>query len=109
MTALSIAVQRMPPSRVPSAFIAGHFDALAARVDADAPGGWPGYAAALCSDADRETVASFWQGRVAKYAGGERNLEQALEAIGSCSRLRARERASVGAFLARYGTVAPPR
>jgi hypothetical protein len=79
---------------------------LAARVDADAPGGWPGYAADLCSDADRDGVATFWQSRVASYAGGERNLAQTLESIASCSRLRVRERASVDGFLARYGTAA---
>ena len=106
MTALGISVQRTPPSPVPHVFIAEHFDALAARVDADAPGGWPGYASALCSDVDRDAVAAFWKSRVASYAGAERNLAQTLEAIASCSRLRARERASVEAFLARYGTQA---
>jgi len=107
MTALGISASRMPPSRVPHAFIAEHFDALAARVDADAPGGWPGYAAELCSESDRDAVAAFWQSRVASYAGGERNLAQTLEAIASCARLRARERASVEAFLAPYGTSVP--
>ena len=109
MTALGISVSRTPPSRAPYAFITEHFDALAARVDADAPGGWPGYAADLCSEADRDAVASFWQNRVASYAGGERNLAQALESIASCSRLRARERASVDRFLARYGVRDPLR
>ena len=109
MTALGISASRMPPSRVPHAFIAEHFDALAARVDPDAPGGWPGYAAELCSEADRDAVAAFWKSRVASYAGGERNLAQTLEAIESCTRLRARERARVDKFLARYRTAAPSR
>jgi len=109
MTALGLAASRTPPSRVPHAFIVEHFEALAARVDADAPGGWPGYAANLCSEADRDDVARFWQRRVTSYAGGERNLAQTLESIASCSRLRVRERGSVGAFLARYGTTAPVR
>jgi alanyl aminopeptidase len=109
MTALGMSMRRAPPSPVPHAFIAEHFDALAARVDADAPGGWPGYAAELCSEADRDAVAAFWKSRVASYAGAERNLAEALESIASCSRLRARERANVGAFLARYGTAALSR
>jgi hypothetical protein len=109
MTALGMSMRRAPPSPVPHAFIAEHIDALAARVDADAPGGWPGYAAELCSEADRDAVAAFWKSRVASYAGAERNLAEALESIASCSRLRARERANVGAFLARYGTAALSR
>ena len=93
MTALSLAAGRAPPSRVPYAFIADNFDALAARVDADAPGGWPGYAEALCSEADAASVAAFWHDRIGKYAGADHNLTQALETIASCSALRARERA----------------
>jgi hypothetical protein len=107
MTALGLSMRRVPPSRVPHAFIVEHFNALAARVDADAPGGWPGYAEGLCSEADRDAVAAFWKARVASYAGADRNLAQTLESIASCSRLRARERANVGAFLARYETIAP--
>jgi hypothetical protein len=87
---------------VPYSFIVDNFDALAARVDADAPGGWPGYAEPLCSEADRDSVAAFWRDRVGKYAGADHNVEQALEVIGSCSALRAREHARVTAFLARY-------
>jgi alanyl aminopeptidase len=102
MTALTLAVGRAPPSRAPYAFIVDNFDALAARVDADAPGGWPGYAEALCSEADAEGVAAFWRERAGKYAGAGHNVSQALETIASCSASRARERARVRAFLARY-------
>jgi alanyl aminopeptidase len=100
MTALGSAVARTPPTRVTHAFIAEHFDALAARVDADAPGGWPGYAETLCSAADRASVEAFWQPRVGTYATAARNLAQTLESIDACTRLRERERDNVAALLA---------
>ena len=106
MTALGSAAARTPPTRVTHAFIAEHFDALAARVDADAPGGWSGYAETLCSAADRASVEAFWQPRIGIYATAERNLAQTLEAIDACTRLRERERGNVAALLAVTGSSA---
>ena len=103
-TALSLAADLGPPSRARHEFIVAHFDALAVRVDRDAPGNWPRYAAALCSADDRAAVEAFWRPRVARYAGAERNLANALESIDACMRLRERERAKVEAYLARFGT-----
>ena len=100
-TALGIATGIGPPSRAPHDFIVAHFDALAARVDRDAPATWPYYAAALCSSGDRAAVEAFWHPRAARYAGAERNLANTLEAIDACARLRAREAANVDAYLAR--------
>ncbi|HEX6792814.1 MAG TPA: ERAP1-like C-terminal domain-containing protein, partial [Casimicrobiaceae bacterium] len=99
--ALGIATAIAPPSREPYDFIVAHFDALAARVDRDAPARWPYYAAALCSSDDRAAVEAFWRPRVARYAGAERNLAETLEAIDACAHLRAREGANVDAYLAR--------
>jgi alanyl aminopeptidase len=99
-TALSLAAARTPPSRTRHAFIADHFDGLAARVDADAPGGWPGYAEGLCTAADRASVAAFWEPRLSTYASAARNLAQTLESIDACTRLRERERGTVAALLA---------
>ncbi len=101
-TALSLANGASPPRRETHAFIAEHFDALAARVDRDAPGTWPRYAAGLCDAADRAAVEAFWQPRADRYAGAGRNLAQALEAIDLCVRMRARERPSVVSALDRY-------
>src|SRR5207253_913184 len=78
------------------------FDAMAARVDRDAPGGWPMYARGLCSDDDHRLVEEFWRPRAQRFAGAERNLAQSLEAIAFCGRLRGREAGSVAAFLAKY-------
>ena len=65
-----------------------NFDALAKTVSRDSPGGWPHYASGLCSEQDRAALAAFWKDRTQTYAGTERNLAQALESIGLCTRLR---------------------
>jgi len=101
-TALSLADEIVPPRREPYDFITAHFDALAARVDRDAPGRWPGYAAALCSTRDRAAVEAFWQPRVPRYAGAARNLAEALESIDACVRLREREQGSVDGYFKRF-------
>ncbi|HSC23116.1 MAG TPA: M1 family metallopeptidase [Casimicrobiaceae bacterium] len=103
-TALSLATEIAPASRQPYDFIASHFDALAARVDPEAPGGWPGYAAALCGSGDRAAVEAFWRPRVARYEGAARNLAQALDSIDACARLRQREQAGVDAYFKRFRT-----
>ena len=103
-TALSIAVDIGPPSRVPYDFIAAHFDALAARVDREAPGGWPRYAGALCGMRDRAAVEAFWQpSRLARYEGAAHNLAEALESIDACVRLREREQRRVDEYFKRFG------
>src|SRR5579864_8592374 len=101
-TALGQARALSPPSREPYDFLVAHFDALAGRVDRDAPGTWPRYAAQLCSAIDRESVSAFWNARVGRYAGAERELAQTLESIDACTALRTREARSVNAFLAQY-------
>jgi hypothetical protein len=78
-----------PARRAPHDFIAANFDALANTVARDAPGWWPSYAAGLCSERDRTDVERFWKGRVASYAGGERELAETLESIRVCAAVRA--------------------
>jgi cytosol alanyl aminopeptidase len=101
-TALGQARALSPPSREPYDFLVAHFDALAGRVDRDAPGTWPRYAAQLCSAVDRESVSAFWNARAGRYAGAERELAQTLESIDDCMALRTREARSVNTFLAQY-------
>jgi cytosol alanyl aminopeptidase len=101
-TALGQARAVSPPSREPYDFLVAHFDALAGRVDRDAPGTWPRYAAQLCSAIDRESVSTFWNARAGRYAGAERELAQTLESIDACAALRTREARSVNTFLAQY-------
>ena len=71
-------------------FIVAHFDALAASVARDAPGGWPSFASGLCTEKDRDDVQAFWSARLGEYSGAVRELAQAQEAIGLCARLKQR-------------------
>ena len=101
-TALAYSRRSIPPRRETHDFIAANFEEMAKRVARDTPGGWPEYAAVLCSEKDRADVEAFWRDRIAKYAGGERNLRQALEQIELCARLRAKQEPAVAAFLAQH-------
>jgi alanyl aminopeptidase len=83
-------------------FIMANFDALAKGVSRDSPGGWPHYASGSCSEKDRADVEAFWRDRIASYAGGKRDLEQSLESIELCVRLRAAQEKDVAAFLGRH-------
>jgi alanyl aminopeptidase len=102
VTALGSARDVGPPNPAIVDFIAANFEALAARVDSDKPGGWPHNAARRCDARDRTALDALWKPRVDRYAGAERNLAQALEAIERCGELRAREAPRARAFLARY-------
>jgi alanyl aminopeptidase len=101
-TALRIALYVNPPRRAIHDFMAANFDALAKRVARDTPGGWPMYASLLCSDKDRVDVEAFWRERIGSYAGGDRELAQALEAIELCVRVREAQQENVRAFLANH-------
>jgi aminopeptidase N len=77
-----------PTRREPHDFIVANFDALTKTVGRDTPGGWPQYAAGLCSPKDWAEAEAFWKPRVASYPGAERQLAAALESIELCVRLR---------------------
>jgi len=78
----------LPMRRATSDFLMANFDALAKTVSPYAPSGWPEFAQGLCSPRDRAEVAAFWQPRLAKYEGADRELAMALESIDECTRLR---------------------
>ncbi len=101
-TALYFSSKSIPPRRDTHDFIAANFEPLAKRVSRDTPGYWPQHAAGLCSEKDRADVEAFWRGRIAKYEGGERTLNQALEQIHLCAGLRAAQEPAVAAFLAKH-------
>jgi alanyl aminopeptidase len=101
-TALWISRQATPPRRAAHDFVVANFDAYAKRVSRDSPGSWPTYATGLCTAQDRQEVEAFWRDRAGNYAGGTRNLAQALESIELCARLRAAQGPAVAAFLANY-------
>jgi alanyl aminopeptidase len=87
-TALRFGFDWNPTRRATSDFIMANFDALAKTVSSVAPGDWPRYASGLCTEQDRATLAAFWKDRVQTYAVAERQLAQAQESIGLCTRLR---------------------
>jgi alanyl aminopeptidase len=101
-TALRISARSIPPRRETHDFIAANFDAFTRRVPHDAPARWPEYAAGLCSADDARSVEAFWRDRITNYAGGARELEQVLEQIRACARLRAAQQHVVSAFLTRH-------
>jgi alanyl aminopeptidase len=102
LTALRFSIGPFRPQRTVTDFIATHFDALEARVERDRPGGWPGYAERLCTARERNDVEAFWRPRIERYAGGPRNLAQALESIDLCVQARAANASGVRAFLAAW-------
>ncbi len=87
-TALRYGFAWNPARRATSDYIMANFDALAQTVSRDAPGSWPHYASGLCSAQDAAALTAFWKNRTKDYAGAQRQLAQALESIGLCTRLR---------------------
>lgn len=87
-TALRYAFGWNPARRATGDYIMANFDALAKTVSRDAPASWPHYASGLCSAQDAAALTAFWKDRAKDYAGAERQLAQALESIGLCTRLR---------------------
>jgi len=79
-----------PARRAPNDFIMANFDALAKTVARDAPEGWPMYASGLCTETDRAAVGHFWKDRASQYAGADRTLATALEAIQICTSVRSK-------------------
>jgi hypothetical protein len=88
-TTLWYARRLLPMRRATNDYILANFDALAKTVNPYAPGGWPDFAEGLCTKQDRDKLDAFWQPRVARYEGAERELAMALESIDECVRLRA--------------------
>jgi len=82
------AARLTPMRRATHDFLMAKFDALAKTVSPYAPGGWPEFANGLCTSRDRAEVDAFWQPRLAKYEGADRELAMALESIDECVRLR---------------------
>jgi len=66
------------------AYVREHFDALAAKLPPETPGQIVRSVDRLCTAEDRALTASFFKDRNARYVGGPRRLEQALEAVDLC-------------------------
>ena len=65
-------------------FVSQRIDELARRQPEDAVGRMPRLHAQLCTAQDRAALVVLYEDRVAKVAGGPRNLAQTVEAIDIC-------------------------
>jgi alanyl aminopeptidase len=81
------------------AFIKNHFDVLVAKLPRDYGAYLPGIASSICDDSQRAEVEAFFQDRCKQFAGGPRQLAQALEHMHLCSVFREKQASSVEAFL----------
>lgn len=66
------------------AFVRANFDALTAKMPPDTPGQTMTPLARLCTKDDRVLFVDFYKDRAAKFLGGSRRYEQALERIDLC-------------------------
>jgi hypothetical protein len=73
-----------PTRRATNDFIVANFDALAKTVERDTPGQWPVYASGFCAEVGPRRGFAFWKERAPRYAGADRELANALEAIELC-------------------------
>ncbi len=87
-TAFNNAYYWNPARRATNDFIMANFDALAKTVGPDTPGGWSVFATGLCTESDRAELVAFWKERASRYAGADRELASAVEAIDLCTRVR---------------------
>jgi alanyl aminopeptidase len=87
------------------AFLKANFDRLAERLPRDDPAWFPWLASRFSDAAHRAEVEAFFKDRAANYAGGPRELAQALEVIQLRTALKASQQESVNDFLKSY----PPR
>jgi cytosol alanyl aminopeptidase len=65
-------------------FVRANFDALVAKLPEHSAGLFPAYVKAFCSPADRDAFVALFKDRAAKYEGGQRQYDQALEGIELC-------------------------
>jgi len=70
-------------------FVRAHFDALVAKLPQDKPGALQTPMGRFCTKKEREAFVDFFQGRAARFLGGQRRYDQALESIELCIAARA--------------------
>lgn len=65
-------------------FVTERYEELARSLGEDSVARMPRWHAQLCTPQERTAVQALYQGKLARVAGGERNLAQTLEAIDIC-------------------------
>jgi hypothetical protein len=66
------------------AFVRTHFDALVAKLPPDTPAQFTTPLGDLCTREERSAFVAFFEPRAARFSGGPRHYDQALEAIDLC-------------------------
>jgi alanyl aminopeptidase len=84
------------------AFVKQNFDRLAERLPRDAGGQLLQIASGFCDEAHRSEAEQFFRERSARFPGGPRELEQALEQVSQCAAYKRAQQASVVEFLRRF-------
>lgn len=79
-----------------------HFEALAARLPADAPARFPQLFSGFCSAEHATQVEQFFRPLVSRYEGIATGLTQSLESIRLCSAYRQSQHASLQSVLKAY-------
>jgi alanyl aminopeptidase len=95
------AARRPETARLAYDFVTTSFDRVVSRLPRDWGASLPNVGAALCDDARKTEVQSFFQDRSSKFVGGPRVLTQAMESMHLCSALREAQEPKVRAFFAR--------
>jgi alanyl aminopeptidase len=84
------------------AFYTTHFDAIAARLPADAPARFPQIFSGFCTAEHATQVDQFFRPLVSRYEGIAKSLAQSLESIRLCSAYRQHQHASLQSVLKAY-------
>jgi alanyl aminopeptidase len=82
-------------------FVKRNFDALIARLPRDSGAHLPWVATSQCTDAARADADAFFRPRAARFTGGPRQLEQALEELRLCTAFKKAQGPSVASFFSR--------
>jgi alanyl aminopeptidase len=83
-------------------FLRRHWEALIARLPTDTGADLVRVAAGACDETERDAVKTFFDGRSTKFLGGQRQLDETMEAIDLCIAWRARHRPSAAQFIERW-------
>ena len=83
-------------------FLQEHWDALVARLPEDSAAGLVWLGGSACEPRRRDAVKVYFEGRSTKALGGQREFDQALEAIDLCIAWRAKHHASAERFISSW-------
>ena len=80
------------------AFVEKNFDAIVQKMPRDYGAYLPNVGIGFCDEQHAAALEEFFKPRAGRFAGGERKLAQALEAVRQCAAFRARQGPVLAAF-----------